>query len=153
MKLSQSVLIQVHGVDAEGGTVIRRQLRRRYVLSFLNKQPSCLVGIEACAVHTWLRSEVPAFLIDVRYSPNNRHSSDDVFFRRVYVRSCNYIGHCLRPPECRLMTHRRHSAPQTCALGECKLLPQCASGRERASGRGTRPTEACGDPGGRRCRL
>ncbi len=76
--MNEAILIQVHGVDAEGGTVIRRQLRRRYVLSFLNKQPSCLLGIEACAVHTWLRSEVPAFLIDVRSSPNNRHSDVDV---------------------------------------------------------------------------
>jgi hypothetical protein len=29
--------------------VIRRQLKRRYVLAFFQKLPSCLVGIEACA--------------------------------------------------------------------------------------------------------
>ncbi len=57
----------------------------------------------------WLGSEVPALLIDVRSSPNNRHSGDDVCLRRVYVRSCRYIGHCLRPSECRLMTHSRHT--------------------------------------------
>jgi hypothetical protein len=30
--------------------VIRRQLKRRYVLAFFQKLPQCLVGIEACAV-------------------------------------------------------------------------------------------------------
>jgi transposase len=29
--------------------VIRRQLKRRYVLAFFEKLPPCLVGIEACA--------------------------------------------------------------------------------------------------------
>ena len=49
-------LFQVHGVDAEGKAVIRRQLKRRYVLAFFQKLPSCLVGIEACASsHHWSR--------------------------------------------------------------------------------------------------
>ena len=39
---------QVHGVDAEGNVVVRRQLKRRYVLAFFETLPSCLVGIEAC---------------------------------------------------------------------------------------------------------
>src|ERR1700747_1823119 len=47
---------QVHGVDAAGQVVIRRQLKRRYVLSFFEKLPPCLVGIEACASsHHWSR--------------------------------------------------------------------------------------------------
>ncbi len=37
-------VFQVHGVDASGETVIRRQLRRRQVLRFFKKQPPCLVG-------------------------------------------------------------------------------------------------------------
>jgi len=40
---------QVHGVDAEGNVILRRQLKRRYVLVFFEKTPPCLVGIEACA--------------------------------------------------------------------------------------------------------
>ena len=40
---------QVHGVDAGGPAVIRRQLKRRYVLAFFQKLTPCLVGIEACA--------------------------------------------------------------------------------------------------------
>jgi len=46
--LAKSVF-QVHGVDAEGTVVVRRQLRRRQVLPFFEKLPPCLVGMEACA--------------------------------------------------------------------------------------------------------
>src|SRR5258705_492666 len=40
-------VFQVHGVDAAGQVVIRRQLKRRHVLAFFEKLPRCLVGIEA----------------------------------------------------------------------------------------------------------
>jgi transposase len=43
-------VFEVHGVDANGVVVIRRQLRRRYVLAFFQKLPSCLIGIEACGL-------------------------------------------------------------------------------------------------------
>src|SRR5262245_34689969 len=53
-------VFQVHGVDAAGQVVLRRRLRRRYVLAFFQKLPPCLVGIEACASsHYWSR-ELPA---------------------------------------------------------------------------------------------
>ena len=42
-------LFQVHGIDAAGQVVIRRQLKRRYLLAFFEKLPPCLIGIEACA--------------------------------------------------------------------------------------------------------
>ena len=49
-------IFQVHGVDADGQVVIRRQLKRRNVLAFFQKLPPCLVGIEACASsHHWSR--------------------------------------------------------------------------------------------------
>ena len=36
--------------------VLRRQIKRRYVLAFFQKLPPCLVGIEACAsAHHWSR--------------------------------------------------------------------------------------------------
>ena len=34
-------VFQVHGVDAEGGVVFRRQLRRGQMLPFFKKQPLC----------------------------------------------------------------------------------------------------------------
>jgi transposase len=55
LDIAKSVF-QVHGVDAEGQVVIRRKLKRRYVLTFFEKLPACLVGIEACATsHHWSR--------------------------------------------------------------------------------------------------
>src|SRR6201997_2418695 len=55
LDIAKSVF-QVHGVDAAGQVVIRRQLKRRYVLTFFEKLPPCLVGIEACASsHHWSR--------------------------------------------------------------------------------------------------
>ena len=55
LDIAKSVF-QVHGIDAEGKVLVRRQLKRRYVLAFFQKLPPCLVGIEACALSQhWLR--------------------------------------------------------------------------------------------------
>jgi transposase len=55
LDIAKSVF-QVHGIDAEGNVIIRRRLKRRYVLAFFQKLPPCLVGIEACASsHHWSR--------------------------------------------------------------------------------------------------
>jgi transposase len=49
--------------------VIRRQLKRRFVLAFFQKLPPCLVGIEACASsHYWSR-ELQALGHTVRLMP------------------------------------------------------------------------------------
>jgi transposase len=68
LDIAKSVF-QVHGVDADGQVVIRRQLKRRYVLAFFQKLPRCLVGIEACASsHHWSR-ELQALGHTVRLMP------------------------------------------------------------------------------------
>ena len=55
LDIAKSVF-QVHGVDAQGYVVARRQLRRRQVVPFFKKLSPCLVGIEACATsHHWSR--------------------------------------------------------------------------------------------------
>jgi len=49
-------VFQLHGVDAAGKTVITKQLRRGQVISFFEKLPPCLIGMEACATaHHWAR--------------------------------------------------------------------------------------------------
>jgi transposase len=49
--------------------VLRRQLKRRYVLAFFQKLPPCLIGIEACASsHYWSR-ELQALGHTVRLMP------------------------------------------------------------------------------------
>jgi transposase len=68
LDIAKSVF-QVHGVDANGQLVIRRQLKRRYVLAFFQKLQPCLIGIEACASsHHWSR-ELQALGHTVRLMP------------------------------------------------------------------------------------
>ena len=68
LDIAKSVF-QVHGIDAEGNVLIRRQLKRRYVLTFFEKLQPCLVGIEACATsHHWSR-ELKALGHTVRLMP------------------------------------------------------------------------------------
>jgi transposase len=50
-------VFQVHGIDARGKVVLRRQLRRDQVTVFFAKLPLCLIGMEACAsAHHWGRT-------------------------------------------------------------------------------------------------
>ena len=68
LDIAKSVF-QVHGVDATGQVVVRRHLKRRLVLTFFQKVPPCLVGIEACASsHHWSR-ELQALGHTVRLIP------------------------------------------------------------------------------------
>src|SRR6202522_2568053 len=68
LDIAKSVF-QVHGVDAEGSVIVRRQLKRRYVLAFFQKLPPCLVGIEACASSHHRSRELQALGHTVRLMP------------------------------------------------------------------------------------
>ena len=49
-------VFQLHGVDAAGNVLLRKQLRRGEVLRFFSGLSPCLVGMEACATaHYWAR--------------------------------------------------------------------------------------------------
>lgn len=49
-------VFKVHGVDACGEVVIRKQLRRSQVLPFFKTLGPCLAGMEACATaRHWAR--------------------------------------------------------------------------------------------------
>lgn len=62
-------IFQVHGIDAAGNVIIRRRLKRRYVVAFFEKLAPCVVGIEACATsHHWSR-ELKALGHTVRLMP------------------------------------------------------------------------------------
>ena len=68
LDIAKSVF-QILGVVAAGNVIVRRQLKRRYVLPFFQKLPPCLVGIEACASsHHWSR-ELQAVGHTVRLMP------------------------------------------------------------------------------------
>jgi transposase len=50
-------VFQVHGIDADGKVLIRRQLRRNDLMKYFKELPPCLVGIEACGTaHHWTRT-------------------------------------------------------------------------------------------------
>src|SRR5499427_7437686 len=62
-------VFQVHGVDAEGATVLRKRLRRAQVVAFFSRLPRCVVGMEACGTaHYWAR-ELRALGHEVRLMP------------------------------------------------------------------------------------
>src|SRR5262250_25743 len=68
LDIAKSVF-QVHGIDAQGNVMVRRQLKRRHVLAFFEKLPPCLIGMEACASsHHWSR-ELGALGHTVRLMP------------------------------------------------------------------------------------
>ncbi len=53
--LAKSVF-QVHGVDKRGKAELRKQLKRKDVLSFFANLEPCLIGMESCAsAHYWAR--------------------------------------------------------------------------------------------------
>lgn len=41
-------IFQIHGVDKNGKTILKKKLMRDQVLSFIANLPKCLVGMEAC---------------------------------------------------------------------------------------------------------
>lgn len=62
-------VFQVHGVDAQGRTVVTRQLRRAKVIEFFSGLSPCLVGMEACGTaHHWAR-EIIKLGHDVKLIP------------------------------------------------------------------------------------
>ena len=76
-------VFQVHAVDAEGDTVLRKQLRRAQVLAFFSRLPRCLVGMEACATAHYsareLRHEVrlmPAQYVKAYVKRNKNDAAD-----------------------------------------------------------------------------
>jgi transposase len=49
-------VFQVHGIDAHGKVVVRKQLRRKEVVAYFTKLPACVIGMEACSSsHYWAR--------------------------------------------------------------------------------------------------
>jgi hypothetical protein len=118
-------VFQVHGVDAEGNVVLRRQLKRRYVLAFFQKLSSCLVGIEACASsHHWSR-ELRALDHTVRLMPPayvKRHKNDAIDAKAICeaVTRANMRFVATKTPEqqsCR--DEKPHHAAVPRAICEC----------------------------------
>lgn len=62
-------VFQVHGIDDAGAVIVRRQLKRKQVVSFFARLSPCLIGMEACATaHHWAR-ELAALGHEVKLMP------------------------------------------------------------------------------------
>ncbi|MGD9617546.1 MAG: IS110 family transposase [Alphaproteobacteria bacterium] len=62
-------VFQLHGIDAEGRVLMRRQVRRHQLLKYFEQLPRCLVGMEACATaHYWGR-ELKRMGFEVKLMP------------------------------------------------------------------------------------
>lgn len=49
-------VFQIHGADARGKAVLRRQLKRAQMLAFFARLEPCKVAMEACAsAHYWAK--------------------------------------------------------------------------------------------------
>jgi transposase len=139
LDIAKSVF-QVHGVDAVGQVVIRRQLKRRYVLEFFQNLEPCLVGIEAYASsHHWSR-ELQALGHTVRLMPpayvkpyvkRQKNDAADAWFTRK-ISELNTKSHLVcfvtrsrrrgRSTDSLLMTHPRHERSALAAMRGLDLL-------------------------------
>jgi transposase len=58
LDIAKSVF-QIHGVDAGGNVIVRRWLKRRYVVVFFQKLPRCLLGIQRLRLDATGRKVTP----------------------------------------------------------------------------------------------
>src|SRR5262249_54197991 len=113
-------VFQVHGIDGEGTTVLRKRLRRSQVLGFFSRLPRCVVGLEACATaHYWAR-ELVALGYEVRLMPaqyvkayikRNKHDAAEVASLREAsaIADRRHHGTITQKP-CSKRIHRRTAA-------------------------------------------
>ena len=124
LDIAKSVF-QVHGVDAAGQVVIRRQLKRRYVLAFFQKLPPCLIGIEACASsHYWSR-ELQALGHTVRLMPPayvkpyvKRQKNDATDAEAMSNRTA---PHCCGPSDKRCLRLPARALPRSASASTSRL--------------------------------
>jgi hypothetical protein len=49
-------VFQIHGVNAQGKVMLKKQLRREQMMAFFTSLVPCLIGMEACgSAHHWAR--------------------------------------------------------------------------------------------------
>ena len=133
--LAKSVF-QVHGVDARGHVVVRKQLRRDQMAAFFANLPACLVGMEACgSAHHWAR-KLQGFGHEVRlispqfvkpYVKSNKNDAADAeaiceAVARPPASACRSAGHSGGSPS---NSHERRS----CVLIGSTMRPPDGNGR------------------------
>jgi transposase len=52
-------VFQVHGVDAHGKVVLKKQIKRDQMATFFVNLPPCLIGMAACgSAHFWVSTAI-----------------------------------------------------------------------------------------------
>lgn len=111
-------LFQLHGIDANGEVVLRKQLRRAQMLHFFAKLPPCLIGMEACGgAHYWsreltrlghsVRLIAPAFVKPYLKSNKNDRNDAEAICEAVQRPNMRFV----RPkmPEQQSVLHLHHA--------------------------------------------
>jgi len=114
-------VFQVHGVDAEGRVVLRKQLKRGQVKRFFAQQPPCLVGLEACgSAHYWgrvlqeygheVRLMAPAFVKPYVKSNKNDRNDAEAICEAVSRPHMRFVT--IKTPEQQAVFHLHHGRRQ-----------------------------------------
>ena len=81
-------IFQIHGVDAQGRTVLKRRIRRRDLLTIFEELPACLVGMEAYKAYdadkfrSWLKKRRIKAVIPSNAARNIPYPLDRDAYRR-----------------------------------------------------------------------
>jgi transposase len=110
-------VFQIHGVDAQGEVVVRKQLKRSQVLRFFAGIEPCLIGMEACGgAHYWsrelgrlghsVRMMAPAFVKPYLKSNKNDRNDAEAICEAVQRPSMRFVQP--KTPEQQAVLHLHH---------------------------------------------
>ena len=144
LDIAKSVF-QVHGIDASGQVILRRQLKRRYVLAFFQKLPPCLIGMEACASsHHWSRElqalgHIVRLMPPAYVKPYVKRQKNDATDAEAICEAVTRAQHAVRANQNSRAASAMRAMDRTCSMasGRPASMPR-ASSRARS-----RPTCRC----------
>ncbi len=88
-------VFQVHGVDAQGKAVLKKQLKRDQMAAIFANLALCLIGMEACgSAHYWARKLMAPQFVKLS-SRSTRYSHSDKPSIRI---SCGELRDTIRVP-------------------------------------------------------
>jgi len=77
-------VFQIHGVDANGKTVLRKQLKRDKLLEFFANLLPCRIGLEACSGAHYRARELIKLGHDTRLISTHGVRSCKIILKRIF---------------------------------------------------------------------
>jgi transposase len=110
-------VFQLHGIDADGEVIVRKQLNRSQVRQFFARMEPCLIGMEACGgAHFWsqeltrlghsVRMMAPAFVKPYLKSNKNDRNDAEAICEAVQRPSMRFVA--AKTPEQQAVLHLHH---------------------------------------------